>query len=88
MRLCSEPVSCTAAQDGFKLLVLVADFDRDVRELVNVLAADWDHLVTSNKFPPPRLVRGVGRGDVTLALSARVRNVKHTKSEFCTPALF
>ncbi len=48
-------------QDGLKLLVLVADFDPNVRNrCMNVLAADWDPLVTSNEFLPPQLVREWG----------------------------
>ncbi len=46
-------------QDGFKLLVLVVDFDPDAKELVNALAADWDPLVNSNEFMPPSACEGV-----------------------------
>ncbi len=37
---------------------LVMILMRDAKKLVNALAADWDPLVNSNEFTPPRLVRG------------------------------
>ncbi len=67
-------VECTVLQEGFKLLVVVSDFDFVKRELVSVLASDWDPLAVSEEFSSPRLVKGVTRGDATLAVSARIKH--------------
>lgn len=62
----------------------MSDFDFIKRELVSVLAANWDSQAVSEEFlSSPHVARSVTRGDASLAVSARVKNIKSHKKSKC-----